>query len=122
MDIRTKSQGGEPTYNISVGKAGKGNNNSLLWHSDKDIHWINHHNIIYYETFVTCHRLITLASCFISNKRPSLQLKPVYQTASFDALLTSDELDFWVLSQTVVMSKDDMLGIAHYRITSRLNG
>ena len=24
MDIRTKSQGGEPTYNISVGKAGKG--------------------------------------------------------------------------------------------------
>lgn len=25
MDIRTKSQGGEPTYNISVGKAGKGN-------------------------------------------------------------------------------------------------
>ncbi|XP_047223696.1 profilin-2-like isoform X2 [Girardinichthys multiradiatus] len=23
MDIRTKSQGGEPTYNISVGKAGK---------------------------------------------------------------------------------------------------
>lgn len=25
MDIRTKSQGGEPTYNITVGKAGKGN-------------------------------------------------------------------------------------------------
>lgn len=25
MDIRTKSQGGEPTYNVSVGKAGKGN-------------------------------------------------------------------------------------------------
>lgn len=25
MDVRTKSQGGEPTYNISVGKAGKGN-------------------------------------------------------------------------------------------------
>lgn len=25
MDIRTKSQGGEPTYNISVGKAGTGN-------------------------------------------------------------------------------------------------
>ncbi len=24
MDIRTKSQGGEPTYNISVGKAAKG--------------------------------------------------------------------------------------------------
>lgn len=24
MDIRTKSQGGEPTYNVSVGKAGKG--------------------------------------------------------------------------------------------------
>lgn len=24
MDIRTKSQGGEPTYNISVGRAGKG--------------------------------------------------------------------------------------------------
>ncbi|KAG7217513.1 hypothetical protein INR49_021440 [Caranx melampygus] len=24
MDIRTKSQGGEPTYNISVGKASKG--------------------------------------------------------------------------------------------------
>ncbi|XP_035491632.1 profilin 2a isoform X4 [Scophthalmus maximus] len=23
MDIRTKSQGGEPTYNITVGKAGK---------------------------------------------------------------------------------------------------
>ncbi|KAM4739975.1 profilin-2 isoform 1-T1 [Anableps anableps] len=23
MDIRTKSQGGEPTYNISIGKAGK---------------------------------------------------------------------------------------------------
>lgn len=26
MDIRTKSQGGEPTYNVSVGKAGKGEN------------------------------------------------------------------------------------------------
>lgn len=25
MDIRTKTQDGEPTYNISVGKAGKGN-------------------------------------------------------------------------------------------------
>lgn len=25
MDIRTKTQGGEPTYNISVGRAGKGN-------------------------------------------------------------------------------------------------
>lgn len=25
MDIRTKSQGGEPTYNVSVGKAGRGN-------------------------------------------------------------------------------------------------
>lgn len=25
MDIRTKSQGGEPTYNVTVGKAGKGN-------------------------------------------------------------------------------------------------
>lgn len=25
MDIRTKSQGGEPTYNVSVGRAGKGN-------------------------------------------------------------------------------------------------
>ncbi|XP_031642294.1 profilin-2-like isoform X3 [Oncorhynchus kisutch] len=24
MDIRTKSQGGEPTYNVSIGKAGKG--------------------------------------------------------------------------------------------------
>lgn len=24
MDIRTKSQGGEPTYNVSVGKAGNG--------------------------------------------------------------------------------------------------
>lgn len=24
MDIRTKSQGGEPTYNVTVGKAGKG--------------------------------------------------------------------------------------------------
>lgn len=24
MDIRTKSQGGEPTYNVSLGKAGKG--------------------------------------------------------------------------------------------------
>lgn len=24
MDIRTKSQGGEPTYNVSVGRAGKG--------------------------------------------------------------------------------------------------
>lgn len=24
MDMRTKSQGGEPTYNISVGRAGKG--------------------------------------------------------------------------------------------------
>lgn len=24
MDIRTKSQGGEPTYNVSMGKAGKG--------------------------------------------------------------------------------------------------
>ncbi|MED6278883.1 Profilin-2 [Characodon lateralis] len=27
MDIRTKSQGGEPTYNISVGKAAKGEYN-----------------------------------------------------------------------------------------------
>lgn len=25
MDIRTKTQGGEPTYNISVGRASKGN-------------------------------------------------------------------------------------------------
>lgn len=24
MDIRTKSQGGEPTYNVTVGRAGKG--------------------------------------------------------------------------------------------------
>lgn len=24
MDIRTKSQGGEPTYNVSIGRAGKG--------------------------------------------------------------------------------------------------
>lgn len=30
MDIRTKSQGGEPTYNVSVGKAGKGENH-ILW-------------------------------------------------------------------------------------------
>lgn len=66
MDIRTKSQGGEPTYNISVGKAGKGNNNSLLWHSDKDIHLLNHHNIFYHETFETCLRLITVASYYIS--------------------------------------------------------
>lgn len=29
MDIRTKSQGGEPTYNISVGRAGKGK--GILW-------------------------------------------------------------------------------------------
>lgn len=29
MDIRTKSQGGEPTYNISVGRAGKGK--GVLW-------------------------------------------------------------------------------------------
>lgn len=26
MDIRTKSQGGEPTYNVSVGRAAKGKN------------------------------------------------------------------------------------------------
>lgn len=24
MDIRTKSQGGEPTYNVAVGRAGRG--------------------------------------------------------------------------------------------------
>lgn len=30
MDIRTKSQGGEPTYNISVGKAGKGKHVVML--------------------------------------------------------------------------------------------
>lgn len=83
---------------------------------------INNHTIFYYETFVTCHRLITLASFYISNKRSSLQLKQVYQTASFDALLISDYLDFWVLGQTDVMSKDDMLGIAHFCITSRFNG
>lgn len=28
MDIRTKSQGGEPTYNVSVGRAGKGESTS----------------------------------------------------------------------------------------------
>lgn len=45
MDIRTKSQGGEPTYNISVGKAGKGNSvgseqsrfrKRLLWLTEVD--------------------------------------------------------------------------------------
>lgn len=30
MDIRTKSQGGEPTYNVSVGKAGKGENHIMV--------------------------------------------------------------------------------------------
>lgn len=29
MDIRTKSQGGEPTYNVSVGRAGKGESSAL---------------------------------------------------------------------------------------------
>lgn len=27
MDVRTKSQGGEPTYNITIGRAGKGEYN-----------------------------------------------------------------------------------------------
>lgn len=31
MDIRTKSQGGEPTYNISVGKAGKSELDVQRW-------------------------------------------------------------------------------------------
>lgn len=30
MDIRTKSQGGEPTYNVSVGKAGTGEHDFSL--------------------------------------------------------------------------------------------
>ncbi|KAF6120933.1 profilin 2 [Phyllostomus discolor] len=30
MDIRTKSQGGEPTYNVAVGRAGRGKQGSLL--------------------------------------------------------------------------------------------
>lgn len=29
MDIRTKSQGGEPTYNVSVGRAAKGESSAL---------------------------------------------------------------------------------------------
>lgn len=33
MDIRTKSQGGEPTYNVSVGKAGKGELDVGCWRS-----------------------------------------------------------------------------------------
>lgn len=35
MDIRTKSQGGEPTYNVSVGKAGKGKSIKMLFS------WVN---------------------------------------------------------------------------------
>lgn len=31
MDIRTKSQGGEATYNITVGKAAKGSGSFLLF-------------------------------------------------------------------------------------------
>lgn len=30
MDIRTKSQGGEPTYNVAVGRAGRGKPGALL--------------------------------------------------------------------------------------------
>lgn len=30
MDIRTKSQGGEPTYNVAVGRAGRGKQDTLL--------------------------------------------------------------------------------------------
>ena len=30
MDIRTKSQGGEPTYNVAVGRAGRGKHSTLL--------------------------------------------------------------------------------------------
>lgn len=30
MDIRTKSQGGEPTYNVAVGRAGRGKQGTLL--------------------------------------------------------------------------------------------
>lgn len=30
MDIRTKSQGGEPTYNVAVGRAGRGKQGTFL--------------------------------------------------------------------------------------------
>lgn len=30
MDIRTKSQGGEPTYNVAVGRAGRGKQGNLV--------------------------------------------------------------------------------------------
>lgn len=30
MDIRTKSQGGEPTYNVAVGRAGRGKQCTFL--------------------------------------------------------------------------------------------
>lgn len=30
MDIRTKSQGGEPTYNVAVGRAGRGKQAGFL--------------------------------------------------------------------------------------------
>lgn len=30
MDIRTKSQGGEPTYNVAVGRAGRGEQGAFV--------------------------------------------------------------------------------------------
>ncbi|XP_060250876.1 profilin-2 isoform X1 [Ovis aries] len=40
MDIRTKSQGGEPTYNVAVGRAGRGEYSTLLVNSCK-----SHYNL-----------------------------------------------------------------------------
>lgn len=41
MDIRTKSSGGEATYNISVGRAGKGNSTgseqSSIWENWQEL-------------------------------------------------------------------------------------
>uniref|UniRef100_A0A4W2HDR5 Profilin n=1 Tax=Bos indicus x Bos taurus TaxID=30522 RepID=A0A4W2HDR5_BOBOX len=41
MDIRTKSQGGEPTYNVAVGRAGRGEYSTLLVNRCK-----SHYNLL----------------------------------------------------------------------------
>lgn len=52
MDIRTKSQGGEPTFNVSVGKAGKGESSAVpgsltcFWYSASS--WITFYRSIFF--------------------------------------------------------------------------
>ncbi|XP_060053519.1 profilin-2 isoform X3 [Erinaceus europaeus] len=39
MDIRTKSQGGEPTYNVAVGRAGREPARQSHWFVFHTVHW-----------------------------------------------------------------------------------